>query len=89
MIKFLIEHGAKIDQKNKYGFVAYDYATHSDHTEVLPLLGGRGEFEEYLAYSGSNDTSAKLARTSLMIVLIFSKFFSVRSSMNSLIFTQV
>lgn len=28
MIKFLIDQGAKIDQKNKYGFLAYDYAVH-------------------------------------------------------------
>lgn len=28
MIKFLIDKGAKIDQRNKYGFLAYDYAVH-------------------------------------------------------------
>lgn len=45
-----------------------------DHEEVLPLLGGRGEFGVYMAYSGSNDVlRAKYTQISLIIVLIFGK----------------
>ncbi|XP_055308485.1 protein phosphatase 1 regulatory subunit 12A-like [Sitodiplosis mosellana] len=75
MIKFLIDNGAKIDQKNKYGFLAYDYAVHSDHEEVLPLLGGRGEFSELIAYSGSNEI---FKPKSTQIFLIFALIFGSR-----------
>lgn len=38
MIKFLIDHGAKIDQKNKYGFLATDYAIHGGNFRFVISL---------------------------------------------------
>lgn len=35
MIKFLIDKGAKIDQRNKYGFLAYDYAVHGGNRQNI------------------------------------------------------
>lgn len=35
MIKFLLDHGAKLEQKNKYGFLAYDYARHGGKLQIF------------------------------------------------------